>query len=131
MISLFCLQESSLWKWKFFIFLIFIFSSLDYFSEKGYEKTYCFYNIFSKFSSICGHLPGFTIWIFLSKKMVPVWTQYSFFQISNFMTLFVSCSKLRIYIFCKVHRNVSKCVKNQFSRTTQWEIKAIWKFWKL
>ena len=61
------LTDNSPWKLKFFVFVIFIFSTLHHFSEKIYEKT-CFYNMFSKFSSICARLPSFTIWIFFSKK---------------------------------------------------------------
>ena len=42
----------------------------------------------------------------------------------------VTCPKLRIYIFYKVHKNIPKCASNQFASTTQQEIKAVWKFWK-
>ena len=34
------------------------------------------------------------------------------------------------WYFLQGHRNVSKCAKNQFSNSTQWEIKPVWKFWR-
>ena len=47
------------------------------------------------------------------------------------LTLLVTCPKFPIYIFDEVHRNLSKCAQSQFASTTQWEIKAVWKFWKI
>ena len=41
-------ENNGRWKCKFFIFGIFFFSTLEDFSEKTYEKTCRFYNIFSK-----------------------------------------------------------------------------------
>ena len=60
-------QNNGRWKCKFFIFGIFFFSTLEDFSEKTYEKTCRFYNIFSKYYSNCARLPNFTLWIFFSK----------------------------------------------------------------
>ena len=61
------LEDNCRWKCKFFIFGIFFFSTLEDFSEKTYEKTCRFYNIFSKYYSNCARLPNFTLWIFFSK----------------------------------------------------------------
>ena len=61
------LEDNCRWKCKFFIFGIFFFSTLDDFSEKTYEKTWRFYNIFPKYYSKCARLPNFTLWIFFSK----------------------------------------------------------------
>ena len=61
------LEDNGCWKCKFFIFGIFFFSTLEDFSEKKYEKTCRFYNIFSKYYSNCARLPNFTLWIFFSK----------------------------------------------------------------
>ena len=65
------LEDNGLWKCKFFIFGIFFFSTLEDFSEKTYEKTCRFYNIFSKYYSNCARLPNFTLWIFFSKICWP------------------------------------------------------------
>ena len=54
-------------KMQFFQFCNFFFSTLDPFSEKTYEKTCHFYNIFWKSISNCTHLRSFTLWIFFSK----------------------------------------------------------------
>ena len=61
------LEDHGHWKCKFFIFGIFFFWTLEDFSKKTYEKTCCFYNIFSKYYSNCARLPNFTLWIFFSK----------------------------------------------------------------
>ena len=50
-----------------FSFLDFFFWTLEDFSEKTYEKTCCFYNIFLEYYSNCARLPNFTLWIFFSK----------------------------------------------------------------
>lgn len=55
-------------KIKFFIFAIFVFSTLDDFSKETYEKTCCFCKIFPKAISNCTLLPSFTIWVFFPKK---------------------------------------------------------------
>ena len=47
------------------------------------------------------------------------------------ITFLVTCPKLRIYIFQKVHINISKCAKFHFATMSQWEIKRGWKFWKI
>ena len=60
-------ENNGHWKCKFFIFGIFFFSTLEDFSEKTYEKTCRFYNIFSKYYSNCARLPNFTLWILFSK----------------------------------------------------------------
>ena len=65
------LEDNCRWKCKFFIFGIFFFSTLEEFSEKTYEKTCHFYNIFSKYYSNCARLPNFTLWIFFSKICWP------------------------------------------------------------
>ena len=65
------LENNGCWKCKFFIFGIFFFSTLEDFSEKTYEKTCHFYNIFSKYYSKCARLPNFTLWIFFSKICWP------------------------------------------------------------
>ena len=64
-------ENNGRWKCKFFIFGIFFFSTLEDFSEKTYEKTCRFYNIFSKYYSNCASLPNFTLWIFFSKFFWP------------------------------------------------------------
>ena len=53
------LEDNGRWKCKFFI--------LEDFSEKTYEKTCHFYNMFSKYYSNCARLPNFTLLIFFSK----------------------------------------------------------------
>ena len=65
------LEDNRHWKCKFFIFIIFFCSTLEDFSEKTYEKTCRFYNIFSKYCSNCARLPNFTLWIFFSKMCWP------------------------------------------------------------
>ena len=55
---------------------------------------------------------------------------YATNSLQTFIILMVTCPKLRIYIFYKVHKNIPKCASNQFASTTQREIKAVWKFWK-
>ena len=45
---------------QFFYFRFLFFSTLEDFSEKTYEKTYRFYNIFPKFIPNCTCLPSFT-----------------------------------------------------------------------
>ena len=60
-------------------------------------------------------------------------TALEFYATSSFqtlITLLVTCPKLWIYIFSKVHISVSKCAKFQFATIFQWEIKPGWKFWK-
>ena len=74
------LQDYGPWKWKFFIFANFIFSTLEDFSEKTYEKTCRFYNIFSKFISNCTRLPSFTIWAFFAKILWPFQSNIHFFH---------------------------------------------------
>ena len=54
-----------------FSFSQFFFSILEDFSEKTYEKTCRFYNIFPKYNSNCVCLPSFTLWIFFSKICWP------------------------------------------------------------
>ena len=64
-------ENNCRWKCKFFIFIVFFFSTLEDFREKTYEKTCRFYNIFSKYYSNCARLPNFTLWIFFSKICWP------------------------------------------------------------
>ena len=68
------LEDYGTWKWKFFIFKILVFSNLDAFPDKTYEKTCSFYNIFSKLISNFTRLTSFTIWITFRKKMEIVST---------------------------------------------------------
>ena len=65
------LEDNRRWKCKFFIFTIFFFSNLEDFSEKTYEKTCRFYNIFSNYYWNCARLPNLTLWIFFSKICCP------------------------------------------------------------
>ena len=53
------LEDYGTWKWKFFIFKILVFSNLDAFPDKTYEKTCSFYNIFSKLISNFTRLTSF------------------------------------------------------------------------
>ena len=53
---------------------------LEGFSEKTYEKTCRFYNIFSKSSSNCTSLRSLTIWIFFSKISWPFQFNVHFFH---------------------------------------------------
>ena len=64
-------ENSGSWKCEFFFFGIFFSPTLEDFIEKTYEKTYRFYNIFSKYYSKCARLPNFTRWIFFSKICWP------------------------------------------------------------
>ena len=48
---------------------------MEDFSEKTYEKTSCFYTIFSKSISNCTSLPSFTLWIFFFSK---IWWAFQF-----------------------------------------------------
>ena len=75
------LQDNGPWKWKFFHFPFFVFSILGNFPKKTYEKTCCFYNIFSKFSSSRTCLLSFTIWIFSSKILWLFQYNIHFFQV--------------------------------------------------
>ena len=60
-------DDNSPRKCNFFFFGKFFFLSLDNFSEKTYEKTCHFYNIFSKSISICARLKSiFKVHIVLS-----------------------------------------------------------------
>ena len=105
------LEDNGPWKCKLFIFAIFFFSTLEDFSEKTYEKTCRFYNIFSKYNSNCARLPRFTIWIFLSKICWPFPFLCPFFSLSttfarklmkrpiNFMTYFQTS-----YLYVHAHK---------------------------
>ena len=96
---------------QFFYFRFLFFSTLEDFSEKTYEKTYRFYNIFPKFIPNCTCLPSFTffskiLWRFqYNIHFFPflVVLRYPLFSIfcsfkrkfmkrhTNFMTYFQSC----------------------------------------
>ena len=58
----------------------FVFSTLDDFLDKIYEKTCCFYNILSKSISNSTCLPRFTIWIYFSKMLSPFQYSIDFFN---------------------------------------------------
>ena len=92
------LEDNDSWKCKFFIFAIFIFSILHDFPAKTYEKTCCFYNIFSESISHGTHLTSFTIWVFFPKRC-------RFFQLnvpfSNFEPL-VQKKYENTYRFCNI-----------------------------
>ena len=92
----FFLEDYGIWKFKFFIFEIVVFSNLDAFPDKIYEKTCAFYNIFSNLISNCTRLTSFTIWIAFRKKIEIVSTQYSFFL---FWTIFL-VNIMRRLLFC-------------------------------
>ena len=111
------LTDNSPWKLKFFVFVIFIFSTLHHFSEKIYEKTYCFYNMFSKFSSICARLPSFTIWIFFSKK-------WWLFQLNIHISMFEQLLQENLWKDIPF----SHIYTNSLSRSTLSQSFTIWKF---
>ena len=62
----FTLSRTRPLKIHIFDFVIFIFSTLNHFSDKTNKKSCCFYNIFSKFTSIIVCLPTFTICLIFS-----------------------------------------------------------------
>ena len=109
---------------KFFIFASFSFSTLDDFREKTYEKTYCFYNIFSKCISNHARLPSFTIWIFFSKILWSFQYKIIFFKFHDL------CEKTyqKTYKFYELFPNfLSLCAR--------WQDFVIWKYllkkWRL
>ena len=63
-----------------FLFSQFFFSIFQDFSEKTYEKTCRFYNIFSKYNSSCPRLPSFTLWIFFPEIWWPFQFNGHFFR---------------------------------------------------
>ena len=79
----FLLEDYGTWNWNFFIFAVFVFSTLDAFPKKTYEKTYCFYNIFSKFTLNCTRLATFTVWIYFFRKSVDWFNLMSIFLTLN------------------------------------------------
>ena len=79
----FLLEDYGTWNWNFFIFAVFVFSTLDAFPKKTYEKAYCFYNIFSKFISNCTRLATFTVWIYFFRKSVDWFNLMSIFLTLN------------------------------------------------
>ena len=72
-------------KMQFFQFCNFFFSTLDPFSEKTYEKTSHFYNIFSNSISSCTHSRSFTLWIFFSKILWPFQFNGHFFSFPSLL----------------------------------------------
>ena len=70
----FFLEDYGIWKWKFLIFAIFVFSNLGTFPDKTDEKTCSFYNIFSKLISNRTRLTSFPTGIVFQKKMEIVST---------------------------------------------------------
>ena len=121
-------EDNSPWKCKFFIFAIFFFSTLDNFSEKIYQKTWHFYNIFSKSITICARLASFTLWIFFCKIWWPFQFNAHFFYFPPllrenlckdlaiswliFKVPIVMCTLTNLChlkIFCKNLPTISKC----------------------
>ena len=70
---------------QFFQFCNFFFSTLDPFSEKTYEKTSHFYNIFPNSISNCTHSRSFTLWIFFSKILWPFQFNDHFFSFPSLL----------------------------------------------
>ena len=108
--------------WNFF------FSTLEGFSEKTYEKTCRFYNIFSKYYSNCARLPNFALWIFFSKICWPFQFNVHIFRFPpllqenlwkdlpmlwlNFKHCIIMCTLTKfchLKIFVKKTAAVSKC----------------------
>ena len=81
----FLLEDYGTWNWNFFIFAVFVFSTLDAFPKKTYEKTYCFYNIFKVHFKLYTFSHLYRLNIFFQKKCRLVQLNVHF---SNFESLF-------------------------------------------
>ena len=74
------------------------FFAFQHFCEKTYSKTYQFYDLFSKFPSLCARSQNLVVWNFFSRKWRP------FLNVNNFLFISTTLSNICEKTYEKTYR---------------------------